>query len=86
VENHQGKGKALTVFAHTLARAVYDRLKRDTAFDMQKFLTGSWSGAGEPTAERDDHGLSLACGALMISLRQGTRRSTEALWPRSLGR
>jgi hypothetical protein len=76
LENHHGKGNALTVFAHQLARAVYDRLKRDTAFDMQKFLTGSWSGAGEPTASLDDHGLSLACGALMLSRRPGTRRST----------
>jgi transposase len=40
LENHHGKGKALTVFAHTLARAVYDMLTRDTAFDMQKFLNG----------------------------------------------
>jgi hypothetical protein len=60
--------------------------KRDTAFEMQKCLTGSWSGAGEPTASLDDHGLSLACGALMIARRQGTRRSPSALWPRSLGR
>ena len=75
LENHQGQGKALTVFAHTLARAVYDRLNRDTAFDLQTCLTGSWSGAGEPTASLDDHGLSLACGALMLARRQGTRRS-----------
>jgi hypothetical protein len=40
VENHQGTGKAVTVFAPTLARAVYDRLKRDTAFDLQTFRTG----------------------------------------------
>jgi transposase len=40
LENHHGKGKALTVLAHKLARAVYDMLKRDTAFDMQKFLNG----------------------------------------------
>jgi hypothetical protein len=76
VENHHGQGQALTVVAHTLARAVYDRLKRDTAFDLQTCLTGSWSGAGEPPASLDDHGLSLACGALMLSRRQGTRRST----------
>jgi hypothetical protein len=30
----------LTILAHTWARAVYDLLKRDTVFDMQKFLTG----------------------------------------------
>jgi transposase len=33
-----GKGTALTVLAHTLARAVYDMLKRGTAFDLDKFL------------------------------------------------
>jgi transposase len=40
LEKKHGKGKALTVLAHKLARAVYDRLKRDTAFDIQKFLNG----------------------------------------------
>jgi transposase len=40
LEKHHGKGKALTVLAHKLARAVYDLLKRDTVFDMQKFLNG----------------------------------------------
>jgi transposase len=76
LEKKHGKGKALTVLAHKLARAVYDMLKRDTVFDMPKFLNGSWSGAGEPNASLDAHGLSLASGALMISLRQRTRRST----------
>jgi transposase len=38
LENKHGKGKALTVLAHTLARAVYYMLHRKTAFDMEKFL------------------------------------------------
>jgi transposase len=33
-----GKGKALTVLAHKLARAVYYMLKRGTAFELDKFL------------------------------------------------
>src|SRR5262245_55067689 len=33
-----GKGKALTVLAHKLARAVYYLLKRDTVFDLDKFF------------------------------------------------
>jgi transposase len=33
-----GKGKALTMLAPKLARATYDMLKRDTAFDLDKFL------------------------------------------------
>jgi hypothetical protein len=35
--NH-GTGKALTILAHKLARAVYDLLKRKTAFDMDMSL------------------------------------------------
>jgi transposase len=38
VENKQSKGQALTILAHTLARTVYDMLKRQTAFDMHTGL------------------------------------------------
>jgi transposase len=40
LEKKHGKGKALTVLAHKLARAVYYMLRRDTVFDRQKFLNG----------------------------------------------
>jgi len=40
LEKKHGKGKALTVLAHKLARTVYYMLQRTTAFDMNKFLTG----------------------------------------------
>jgi transposase len=40
LERKHGKGKALTVLAHKLARAVYYMLKRGTAFDMDQFLCG----------------------------------------------
>jgi transposase len=40
LEKKHGQGKAFTVFAHQLARAVYDILRRDTVFDMHKFLHG----------------------------------------------
>jgi transposase len=40
LEHKHGKSKALTVLAHKLARAVYYMLKRDTVFDMPKFLNG----------------------------------------------
>jgi transposase len=59
VKKHR-KGKALTVLAHTLARAVYYMCKRDTAFDLDKVLHESWSGAGEPAAELAAEGISLA--------------------------
>src|ERR671923_2137156 len=38
LEKKHGKGKALTVWAHKLARAVYYILKRHTAFDLDKFF------------------------------------------------
>jgi transposase len=40
VEKKHGKGKALTVLAHKLARAVYSMLKRGTAFTLDQFLHG----------------------------------------------
>ncbi len=39
VERKHGKGKALTVLAHKLARAVYYMLTREQAFDLQRFVT-----------------------------------------------
>jgi transposase len=38
LEKKHGKGKALTILAHTLARAVYFMLKNKRAFDMAIFL------------------------------------------------
>jgi transposase len=38
LEKKHSKGKALTVLAHKLARAVYHMLKRQTAFDLKRFL------------------------------------------------
>jgi transposase len=38
LEKKHGKGKALTILAHKLARAVYYMLKRKTAFDLDIFL------------------------------------------------
>jgi transposase len=38
LEKKHGKGKALTILAHKLSRAVYYMLKRKVAFNMQSFL------------------------------------------------
>jgi hypothetical protein len=38
LEKNHGQGQALTILAHKLARAVYDRWRRDTVFDLDKFL------------------------------------------------
>jgi len=40
LEKKHGTGTALTVLAQKLARAVYYMLRRDTVFDMDKFLHG----------------------------------------------
>ena len=40
LENKHGKGKAFTMLAPKLGRAVYYILKRQTAFDMRRFLSG----------------------------------------------
>jgi transposase len=41
-----GQGQALTVLAHKLARAVYDMLTRDPAFEMHTFLTSERERSG----------------------------------------
>ena len=38
LENKHDQGKALSLLAHKLARAVYVMLKRQTAFDLEPFL------------------------------------------------
>jgi hypothetical protein len=59
LEKTHDKGKALSSLAHTLARAVYDMLKRHTAFDMDVFLRAYGSRAGAPAVSLDAHGISL---------------------------
>jgi transposase len=39
IVNKHGKGKALSILAHKLGRAVYYMLKNKVAFDMKRFLT-----------------------------------------------
>jgi transposase len=51
LEKKHGKGKALTVLAHKLARAVYHLLKRRGAFDLKTFLQSEGREVGEPAAE-----------------------------------
>src|SRR5919197_81920 len=50
LEKKHGQGKALTILAHKLARAVYYMLTRDTVFEMDRFLNGYGSRVGEPAA------------------------------------
>jgi transposase len=53
VETKHNQGKALSILAHKLGRAVYYMLKRQTAFDMDLFLRSSGSRAGESGASLD---------------------------------
>jgi hypothetical protein len=38
IEKNHGKGKALSILAHTIGRAVFYRLSRGTVFSMEKCL------------------------------------------------
>jgi len=58
VEKKHGQGKALTVLAPKLARAVYDRLKRGVVFDLNPLLQRSGRGVGEPAAYLGHAGLA----------------------------
>ena len=79
LEKKHDKGKALSILAHTLGRAVYCMLKRKVAFEMNLFLQTSGSRAGEPGASLDIKGRSLYQARLMFQLncvceRQGVHR------------
>ena len=50
LEKKHAKGQALTLLAHKLARAVYSRLQRQTAFDRDMFRHGPGNRAGQPGA------------------------------------
>jgi transposase len=64
LEKKHGKGKALTIVAHNLSRAIYDMLTRKVAFDMKKFLHDEGRGVGEPDASRDNQGMNRLCTTL----------------------
>ena len=59
LENKHDKGKALSILAHQLGRAVYVMLKRKVAFALEMFLQTEESRAGEPGASLDGKGMSL---------------------------
>ena len=65
-ENKHGKGKALPVLAHKLARAVYSMLKRDVVFALDIFLQREGRGAGEPAAYLGHDGRAWpSCSAML---------------------
>ena len=38
IEKKHGKGKALSILAHKIGRAVFYMLSRDTVFSLEKFM------------------------------------------------
>src|SRR4030095_11205964 len=60
LEKKHDTGKALSILAHTLGRAVYCMLPRQLAFDMEMFLQTSGSRADEPGASLASEGMSLS--------------------------
>jgi transposase len=59
LEKKHGQGKALTILAHKLARAVSYMLKRGVVCDGDTLLRSSGRGVGEPVASRGHTGWSL---------------------------
>jgi len=59
LEKKHSKGKALTILAHTLARAISSMLTRQTAFDLETFLHAEGRRGGALTVSLDSHGMNL---------------------------
>jgi transposase len=67
LEKKPSTGKALTILAHQLARAVSCMFKNKRAFDLDPCLHSSGRGVGELAAERDHAGMTLTIDALPCS-------------------
>ena len=81
-ENKPGQGQALTVRAQKLARTVYDMRTRHKAFERQKWLQGSGSGARAPIAALAGPGLRLERALCLLDRRaSSTPQRAEALCP-----
>jgi transposase len=89
-EKKHGKGQALTVVAHPLARAVSSMVPRRVVFTLDPLLQRSGRGAGAPAASLGHAGRSLVTGLCMRPrVRRRTPMSPSALCPdpaRLLGR
>ena len=72
LEKKHGKGTALTVLAHKLARAVYHMLKRHTAFDLHQFLQSAYGAERvSPTPNWPISGRAcMACSVVPMALRR----------------
>jgi Transposase IS116/IS110/IS902 family len=79
LEKKHDKGQALTIFAHTLARAVYYMFKRKVAFDRKRFLHDEGRGVGERAVSLDNHGLNLILATLCNAARTASLNAYERL-------
>jgi len=80
LEKKHSKGKALTILAHKVARAVYSMLKRQTAFALHTFLQGK---GGEPVSSTPNWtATGCTCSATLATV--STTASLHA--PERLGR
>jgi hypothetical protein len=86
-EQKQEHGKALSMLAHQLGRAVSLMRKRQVAFAMELFLQTAGSRADAPGASLDAEGLSLARASATpspaASLNAKARLGRVALSPRA---
>jgi hypothetical protein len=86
LEKKPDQGKALPLLAHQLARAVYDMLKRPTAFDREPCRHGEGSRAGEPHASLDPSGSRLhPAGSTSCVTASGHAQGRLGLLSRRLG-
>lgn len=60
IEKQPGTGKALSMLAHTMGRAVDDRLSRGPVCSMEQVVAASGQRAGEPDVSREPVGTELA--------------------------
>jgi transposase len=86
LEKNHDTGKALSMLAPTLGRAVYCMRKRQVAFDLEMFRQTAGSRAGAPGASLDSCGMSLshACAqpSPAASLNAKARRGRFSRSPR----
>jgi hypothetical protein len=86
LEHHHGQGKALTLLAHRLARAVSHRLNHAIACALEQVLQREGSRAGEPDASLDTQGIRLnRAGSPSCSTASGNAEVRRGLVSRSLG-
>jgi Transposase IS116/IS110/IS902 family len=87
LENKQATGKALSLLAHPLGRAVSCMRKRQVACERARFLQTSGSRADEPGASLDAEGRSLSRASSQpspaASLNAKARRGRCSLRPRA---